>query len=78
MQDIPKIVKQLMMDKLGLDEIELTDNATFKDDLNVDSLDVMELQMEIEKVFDISIPQEDADKLLTVGSVINYVIKQKS
>ncbi len=76
MQDIPRIVKQVMIDKLGLEEIDLTNESTFKDDLNVDSLDVMELQMELEKQFNIVIPQEDADKLLTVGSVIKYVIKQ--
>jgi len=76
MQDIPGKVKHLMIEKFGIQESELTDSATFKDDLNVDSLDVMELQMELEKQFNIVIPQEDADKLLTVGSVIKYVIKQ--
>ena len=76
MQDISGKIKQLMVDKLGVNENELTDSATFKDDLNVDSLDVMELQMELEKQFNIEIPQEDADKLITVGSVIKYVIKQ--
>ena len=76
MQDIPGKVKHLMVEKFGIAENELMDSATFKDDLNVDSLDVMELQMELEKQFNIVIPQEDADKLLTVGSVIKYVIKQ--
>jgi len=70
-------VKQLMVEKFGVNELELTDSATFKDDLMVDSLDVMEFQMELEKQFNIVIPQEDADKLLTVGSVIKYVITNK-
>ncbi len=75
MQNISTKVKQLMVDKLGVDENKLNESATFKDDLNADSLDVLELQMELEKKFKINIPDEDAEKLLTVGSVINYVIQ---
>jgi acyl carrier protein len=77
MQDIAAKVKQLMVDKLGVEESQLNDNATFKDDLNSDSLDVLELHMELEKTFKIEIPDEDAEKLVTVGSVIKYIIDRK-
>ncbi len=66
-------IRQLMLDKFEIQEIELTDDARFKEDLNIDSLDVMEFQLALEKMFNIVIPQEDADKLQTVGSVIKYV-----
>ena len=73
MQNVAQKIKQLMIDKLDVEENQLNNNTTFKDDLNVDSLDVLELQIELEKEFRIIIPDEDAEKLLTVGSVLNYI-----
>jgi acyl carrier protein len=69
-------VKRLMSDWLGISESELTDSASFADDLGADSLDVYELFMRLEKEFRLQIPEEDAEKLRTVGSVITYLKKQ--
>jgi len=68
-------IKKIMVDKLGLHESQLTDSAGFVYDLGVDSLDVMELQIELEKEFDITIPTEKAEKLATVGALIHYIKK---
>ncbi|MBN8837213.1 MAG: acyl carrier protein [Sphingobacteriia bacterium] len=73
MHNVTQKVKQIMTDKLAIEEGQLLDEASFKDDLNVDSLDVLELQMELEKQFNLTIPDEEAEKLVTVGSVIRYV-----
>jgi len=78
MADIRTQVIEIIVDKIGVDEIEVKDNASFTNDLGVDSLDVMEILLEVEKTFNIKIPDEDAEKLGTVGSVINYIIAQKS
>ncbi len=61
------------MEKLGLDEAQIRPGASFSDDLGVDSLDVFELIIEIENVFHISVPSEDAEKLTTPGKLIDYV-----
>jgi acyl carrier protein len=66
-------VKKIIIEKLGIDECEIPDNAFFKSDLGIDSLDLYEIFMVIEKELDIKIPDEDAENLLTVGSVINYI-----
>lgn len=63
----------IIVDKLGVDENEVTEEAVFTHDLGADSLDVVELQMEVEKEFSITIPTEDEDKLTTVGILINYI-----
>ncbi|MCB0516231.1 MAG: acyl carrier protein [Chitinophagales bacterium] len=73
MSDITSKVKKIIVDKLGVDESELTDNASFTNDLGADSLDTVELIMEFEKEFNISIPDEDAEKIQTVGQVVQYV-----
>jgi acyl carrier protein len=66
-------VKKIIIEKLGIDECEIPENALFKSDLGIDSLDLYEIFMVIEKELDIKIPNEDAENLLTVGSVINYI-----
>lgn len=68
-------VTKIIIDKLGVEETEVTKEATFTDDLGADSLDTVELIMEFEKEFDISIPDEDAEKIATVGDAISYVEK---
>jgi acyl carrier protein len=66
-------VVQLITEKLEVDQNDLAYNASFADDLGVDSLDVFELIMTVEKEFKINIPEEDADKLKTVGALIDYI-----
>ena len=66
-------VIQIMVDKFGIDEKQLSYKASFAGDLNIDSLDLLELITEIEKEFKLHIPDEDAERLTTVGNVIDYV-----
>jgi len=66
-------VKTIFHEKLGVDEAVLVETASFSTDLGLDSLDVLEAFMEIEKAFGIKITDEEAEKLTTVGSVIDYV-----
>ena len=66
-------VKSIIVEQLGVDEEEVTPDASFVDDLGADSLDTVELVMEFEDEFDISIPDEDAEKIQTVGQAIDYV-----
>ena len=66
-------VKQIIVDKLGVEESEVTPEASFTQDLGADSLDTVELIMEFEKEFNISIPDEQAEKILTVGQAIDYL-----
>ncbi len=73
MSDIASRVKNIIVDKLGVDEAEVTAEASFTNDLGADSLDTVELIMEFEKEFEISIPDEDAEKISTVGSAIKYI-----
>ncbi len=73
MSDIASRVKGIIVDKLGVDENEVTPEANFTNDLGADSLDTVELIMEFEKDFDIQIPDEDAEKIATVGDAISYV-----
>ncbi len=72
-KDIEAEVKKIIVDKLGVDESEVTTEANFTNDLGADSLDTVELIMEFEKVFDISIPDEDAENITTVGDAIKYL-----
>jgi acyl carrier protein len=71
--DTGQRVKKIIIEKLGIDECEIPDNALFKNDLGIDSLDLYEIFMEIEKELDIKIPEEDAENLLTVGSLVSYI-----
>jgi acyl carrier protein len=66
-------VRRLIHDKLGIGTELLTDNASFKDDLAVDSLDLIELQMEVEKQYSLNMPDEVAENLKTVGNLIAFV-----
>jgi acyl carrier protein len=66
-------IKKIIVDQLGVDESEVTPMASFVDDLGADSLDTVELVMALEEEFGIEIPDEDAEKLLTVEDVIKYI-----
>ena len=70
-------VKQIIVEQLGVDEGQVDNSASFVDDLGADSLDIVELVMAFEEAFDIDIPDEDAEKLQTVGDVVKY-IEEKS
>lgn len=73
MSDIEKRVKEIIVDKLTVDENEVTPTAEFSKDLGADSLDTVELIMEFEKEFGITIPDADAEKISTVGDAITYI-----
>ena len=73
MSDIASKVKAIIVDKLGVDENEVTPEASFTNDLGADSLDTVELIMEFEKEFDIAIPDDQAEKIGTVGEAIAYI-----
>lgn len=70
-------VKEIIVDQLGVDEEEVTMEASFVDDLGADSLDIVELVMALEEEFDLEIPDEDAEKMRTVGNAVDY-IKEKA
>lgn len=78
MSDIEKKVKEIIVDKLTVDEAEVTPTAEFSKDLGADSLDTVELIMEFEKAFDITIPDADAEKISTVGDAIAYIEEHKA
>ena len=73
MADVKQKVTEIIVKKLGVEESQVTDTASFTKDLGADSLDTVELIMEFEKEFDISIEEADAEKIQTVGDVINYL-----
>ena len=73
MSEIASRVKAIIVDKLGVDENEVTETANFTQDLGADSLDTVELIMEFEKEFGITIPDEEAEKITTVGDAIAYI-----
>ena len=72
-KDISNKIKKMVADHLGIEEAKVTDEASFIDDLGADSLDTVELVMEFESAFDITIPDEDAEKIQTVGTAIDYI-----
>jgi len=71
--DIESKVKQIVMDKLGVDEAQVTPEANFIEDLRADSLDTVELVMAFEEEFGIEIPDEDQEKITTVSTAIEYL-----
>ena len=73
MSEIESKVVAIIVDKLGVDEAEVKPEASFTNDLGADSLDTVELIMEFEKEFGISIPDEDATELMTVGKIVEYI-----
>lgn len=73
MSEIEAKVKAIIVDKLGVDESEVKREASFANDLGADSLDTVELIMEFEKEFGISIPDDQAEKISTVGGAIEYI-----
>ncbi len=73
MSDISSKVKSIIVDKLGVEEKEVTPTASFTNDLGADSLDTVELIMEFEKEFNIAIPDDQAEKIATVGDAISYI-----
>jgi acyl carrier protein len=73
MADVATKVKAIIVDKLGVDESEVVLTATFTNDLGADSLDTVELIMEFEKEFGVSIPDEDTEKIVNVGDAISYI-----
>lgn len=76
MSDIASKVKGIIVEKLGVDESEVTPEASFTNDLGADSLDTVELIMELEKEFNVSIPDEQAENITTVGQAISYLEEQ--
>ncbi len=76
MSSIAARVSTIIVEKLGVDESEVTPNASFTNDLGADSLDTVELIMEFEKEFDISIPDEKAENITTVGDAISFLTEE--
>ncbi|GIN18975.1 MULTISPECIES: acyl carrier protein [Siminovitchia] len=73
MADIQERVTKIIVDRLGVEESKVELESSFKDDLGADSLDVVELVMELEDEFDMEISDEDAEKISTVGDAVNYI-----
>ena len=72
------VIKDILQYKLGLEENQVSDHARFSDDLGIDSLDMIEIHMEIEKKFSVKIEDEVAEKLTTVGSLVTYIRNKSS
>ncbi len=73
MADVEAKVKEIIMNKLGVEASQVTTEASFTNDLGADSLDTVELVMEFEKAFNLQIPDEDAEKIATVGDAVRYL-----
>ena len=78
MSEISSKVVEIIAEKLSVDTVEVVDAANFTNDLGADSLDTVELIMEFEKVFEIQIPDEDAEKIQTVGDAVSYIEAAKN
>jgi acyl carrier protein len=77
MSEIATRVTSIITDKLGVEESQVTPEASFTNDLGADSLDTVELIMELEKEFDLSIPDDEAEKIVTVGDAITFIENAK-
>lgn len=77
MASVEEKVKQIIVEQLGVDEAEVTANASFIDDLGADSLDTVELVMAFEEAFDIEIPDEEAEKIKSVSDAVSYIEKHQ-
>ena len=78
MADIEAKVKEIIVNKLGVDDGQITPEASFTNDLGADSLDTVELVMEFEKAFNLQIPDEDAEKIATVGDAVKYITSKSA
>lgn len=76
-QEIFDKLKDIIVDQLGVNEEDISMEATFIDDLSADSLDIVELIMNLEEEFDLEIPDADAEKIVTVGDVVKYINDKK-
>ena len=73
-ENIPAKVKEIIAEQLGVEESEVTDSASFIDDLGADSLDTVELVMALEEEFETEIPDEDAEKIITIKDAVTYIV----
>jgi len=71
-------VRSILVEQLGVDPSEVTEQASFQEDLNADSLDLVELIMEMEDRFKVKIPDEEAEKIVTVGNAVDFVLAHQS
>lgn len=76
-QEIFEKVKEIVVNQLGVDENLVKEEATFIDDLSADSLDIVELVMSLEEAFEMEIPDTEAEKIVTVGDVVQYIKENK-
>ncbi|MCM8767788.1 MAG: acyl carrier protein [Candidatus Omnitrophica bacterium] len=76
-EEIAKTIKEIIVEKLGVNPSEITEEAAFVEDLGADSLDTVELVMDFEEKFGLEIPDEDAEKIKTVKDAIDYIEKKK-
>ena len=78
-QEVFEKLKDIIIEQLGVEvEVAVTMEATFVDDLSADSLDIVELIMSLEEKFELEIPDEDAEKIVTVGDVVKYIVEHKN
>ena len=77
-EEVEKVVKDIVIEQLGVDKNAVTEGASFVDDLGADSLDTVELVMAFEEKFGLEIPDEDAEKIRTVGEAVDYIAQKKS